>query len=111
MKSHRNVLMVLALSSASAALVAATPLTRKAAAALAKKEVPNGTIVSSEREKEEGYDIWSLDVRSSDGKHLYELQYEVSTGKLVSRKEESKEEERKEAAQDKKKAQDQRKKR
>jgi len=88
-----------------ASLAAVPSLTRKDAVNLALREVPKGRVLSAEREKEGGKEIWSLDVQSSDRKHVFELQYEVSTGKLVSRKEESKEEQRKETERDRKKTQ------
>src|SRR5664279_85512 len=69
------------------------------------QEVPGGKILSVEREVEKGKDVWSLDVRSADGKHVFELQYEAATGKLVSREEESSKKQKEEAAQDAKKAQ------
>ena len=59
-------------------------LSRAEAEKRALQEVPGGKILSVEREVEKGKDGWSLDVRSADGKHVFELQYEAATGKLVS---------------------------
>jgi DNA-binding beta-propeller fold protein YncE len=81
-------------------LEAGTNLTRQKAVTLAQEEVPQGKILSVEREREGGHDVWSLDVQSGDGKHVIELQYDVETGKLLSRKEESPEEQKREAATD-----------
>lgn len=80
-------------------------LSRAEAEKRALQEVPGGKILSVEREVEKGKDVWSLDVRSADGKHVFELQYEAATGKLVSREEESSKKQKEEAAQDVKKAQ------
>jgi DNA-binding beta-propeller fold protein YncE len=80
-------------------------LSRAEAEKRALQEVPGGKILSVEREVEKGKDVWSLDVRSADGKHVFELQYEAVTGKLVSREEESPNKQKEEAAQDAKKAQ------
>ena len=87
-----------------AAPLFADDLTRADAEKRASQDVKGGKILSVEREVEKGKDVWSLDVRSADGKHVYELQYEVSTGKLVSREEESPKRQKQEAAADKKKA-------
>ena len=80
----------------------AAELTRATAQKLALQEVQGGKILSIEREVENGKDVWSLDVRSADGKHVYELQYAVATGALVSREEESPERQKQEAAEDRK---------
>jgi len=84
--------------------VPAGELSRDEAVAQALREVPGGKVLSVEREKENGAVVWSLDVRSKDGKHVFELQFEVATGKLVARKEESADEQKKEAEQDRKEA-------
>jgi hypothetical protein len=80
-------------------------LSRAEAEKRALQEVPGGKILFVEWEVEKGKDVWSLDVRSADGKHIFELQYEAATGKLVSREEESSKKQKEEAAQDVKKAQ------
>ena len=50
--------------------------------ALAK--VPNGTIKSSELEREKGKLIWSFDIAKSGTRNITEVQVDAKTGKIVS---------------------------
>jgi uncharacterized membrane protein YkoI len=50
--------------------------------ALAK--VPNGTIKSSELEREKGKVIWSFDIAKSGTRNITEVQVDAKTGKIVS---------------------------
>ena len=82
----------------------AEEMTRQKAEAQARKDVAGGKILSVEREVENGKDVWSLDVRSADGKRVIEVQYLVATGALVSREEETPRKQKQEAAADKRAA-------
>ena len=50
--------------------------------ALAK--VPNGTIKSSELERENGRLIWSFDIAKAKTRNITEVQVDAKTGKIVS---------------------------
>ena len=65
------------------------------AAALAK--VPNGTIKSSELEKEHGRLVWSFDITQPGAKDLTEVQIDAKTGEIASVKKETPAHEAKEA--------------
>ena len=62
----------------------------------------NGKIKSEELEKEEGKQIYSLDLEMADG--LHEVNVDAATGKLIDDKIENAADEAKEAAQDKQEA-------
>ncbi|MEO6324217.1 MAG: YncE family protein [Thermoanaerobaculia bacterium] len=94
----RSVRVVLVASSLLALPLAAAEMTRQAAEAQALKDVAGGKILSIEREVENGRDVWSLDVRTADGKHVMEVQYLASTGAFVAKKEETPKEQAREKA-------------
>src|SRR6516162_1403632 len=47
-------------------------------------EVPNGTIKSSELERENGRLIWSFDIAKAKTRNITEVQVDAKTGKIVS---------------------------
>ena len=47
-------------------------------------EVPNGTIKSSELERENGRLIWSFDIAKAKTRNMTEVQVDAKTGKIVS---------------------------
>lgn len=63
----------------------------------ALKKVPNGSVKSSELEKENGKLVWSFDISQPSAKGVTEVQVDALTGKIVSLKSETPAQEAKEA--------------
>lgn len=78
-------------------------ITPEQARATAQAKEPNGTIESSELEKENGKLVYSFDIRNEKGT-ITEVQVDAKTGKVVSVEEEDKQAEEKEKQEDAKKA-------
>ena len=95
--------LVVVMSICSSAQAKPSPkITKEQAKATALKQ-ENGTIKSSELEKEHGRWIYSFDIATSDGVH--EVNVDANTGKVVEDSKETAADEAKEAAQEKKKDQ------
>lgn len=62
---------------------------------------PNGKIINSELEEENGYLVWSFDISKPDTKNITEIQVDAKTGKIVSTQIETPADQSKEAAVDK----------
>ena len=80
-----------------AALKAEANITQAQAQATALAKVPDGTIKSSELEREHGRLIWSFDVARPSSKGVTEVQVDAKTGKIVLVKRETSAQEAKEA--------------
>ncbi len=72
-----------------AALTAQAKISEVDARAIALAKVPNGTVQSSELEKENGLLIWSFDVAKPQNKNITEVQVDAITGKIASVKTET----------------------
>ncbi|GAA0723380.1 PepSY domain-containing protein [Dokdonella soli] len=70
------------------------------ARATALQKVPDGTIASSELEKEHGKLIWSFDIKRPNSKDITEVQVDAKTGAIVSTQVESPADQVREAAAD-----------
>jgi uncharacterized membrane protein YkoI len=78
-------------------------ISEKTARATALKEVPNGKVVSSELERENGNLIWSYDIRVAGKSGIEEVTVNAITGAVVTHEHETPKAEKKEAAAEKKK--------
>lgn len=85
-----------------AKLAAEAKISEADARTTALAKVPDGTVSSSELEKEHGKLIWSFDIAKAGSKNITEVQVDAKTGKVVSTKTETPSSERKEAAAEKK---------
>ena len=65
-------------------------------------KVPDGTIASSELEKEHGKLIWSFDIKRPNSKDITEVQVDAKTGTIVSTQVESPADQARETAADSK---------
>ena len=83
-----------------AALQAEAKVSLETARATALKEVPNGTVKSSELEREGGKLIYSFDITVPSKSGIEEVNVNAIDGSVVNKKHESAATERKEAAQD-----------
>jgi uncharacterized membrane protein YkoI len=68
------------------------------ATATALAKVPNGTVSSTELEKEHGRLIWSFDIEKPGTKNITEVHVDARSGKILSEKTETPRTEAKEAA-------------
>lgn len=75
---------------------ATVTLTQATEKALAK--VPNGTVKSSELEREHGRLIWSFDISKPTSKNVTEVNVDAKTGKIVAVHTETPAKEKREAA-------------
>ena len=75
-------------------------VTESQAQATALSKVPNGTVQSSELEKEGGRLIWSFDIARPSVKGVTEVHVDAKTGKIVSVKRETVSQEAREAKTD-----------
>lgn len=78
-------------------LQAQAKITEADARATALAKVPNGTVKSSELEKEHGKLVWSFDITSPASKDITEVQVDAKSGKIASVKKETAAAEAKEA--------------
>lgn len=86
------------------ALAKKAKITEDAAAAMAQKRFPKGTIDAVELENENGKLIWSYDIKTAGKKGIDEVNIDAYTGKMVGVGHESPATERKEDAADAKAA-------
>lgn len=77
-------------------------VSEKTARATALKEVPNGKIVASELERENGNLIWSFDIKVAGKTGIEEVTVNAVTGAVVTHEHETPKAEKKEAAAEKK---------
>jgi hypothetical protein len=70
-------------------LKAEATVSQTTAQSTAMAKVPNGTIKSSELERENGKLVWSFDISSPSSKAITEVQVDAKTGVIVSNKQES----------------------
>ena len=77
-------------------------VSEKTARATALKEVPNGKIVASELERENGNLIWSFDIKVAGKTGIEEITVNAITGAVVTHEHETPKAEKKEAAAEKK---------
>jgi uncharacterized membrane protein YkoI len=82
-------------------LAAQAKVTRNAATATALARVPNGTVQSSELEKEHGKLIWSFDIQQPDSRDVIEVQVDATTGRIIATSRETAADQEREAAADK----------
>jgi uncharacterized membrane protein YkoI len=87
-------------SESQASLQAEAKISMETARTTALKEVPNGTVKSSELEREKGKLIYSFDVSVPGKSGIEEVNVSAIDGSVVSKHHESAATERKEAAQD-----------
>lgn len=85
-------------------LQAEAKVSEAVATATALARVPNGTVSSTELEKEHGRLIWSFDITKPGTKNITEVHVDAKSGKVLSRKTESARTEAKEAAAEAKEA-------
>lgn len=85
-----------------AQLQAEAKITETAARATALKEVPNGTVKSSELEREHGKLIYSFDISAPGKSGVEEVNVNAIDGSVVAKEHESAKTEKKEAAQESK---------
>ena len=85
-----------------AQLQAEAKITETAARATALKEVPNGTVKSSELEREKGKLIYSFDISAPGKSGVEEVNVNAIDGTVVAKEHESAKTEKKEAAQESK---------
>lgn len=83
------------------ALKSEAKVTLEAAARTALAKVPDGTIKSSELEREHGMLIWSFDISKPKSKNIYEVQVDAKTGTVVSETTETPKQQRAEAVKEK----------
>jgi hypothetical protein len=70
-------------------LKAEATVSQTTAQSTAMAKVPNGTITSSELERENGKLVWSFDISSPSSRAVTEVQVDAKTGAIVSTKQES----------------------
>jgi hypothetical protein len=80
-----------------AALLSEARVTRAQANSMALAKVPNGTVKSSELEREHGRLVWSLDIAEPSKRGVKEIQIDAKSGKIVLMKIESEAQEAHEA--------------
>lgn len=80
-----------------AALTAEAKITEAQAKTTALAKVPNGTVKSSELEREHGRLVWSFDLSKPSAKGVTEVQVDAKSGKIVLVKKETPAQETKEA--------------
>ena len=97
-------LNVLAADAIPSKLQAEAKVSQAAATATALAKVPNGTVSSTELEKEHGKLIWSFDIAKPGSKHMTEIHVNAKSGKVMSIKTETRQQEAKEAAAEAKEA-------
>jgi uncharacterized membrane protein YkoI len=95
------VFTVLADKYTEAQLQAEAKITKTAAEQTALAKVPNGTIKSSELEKEHGKLVWSFDIAVPNSKNITEVLVDAKTGKIAAVEIETPQQQAKEAAEDK----------
>jgi uncharacterized membrane protein YkoI len=95
---HRTVKKV----ESQAALQKEAKISEETARATALGQVPNGTVKSSELEREHGKLIYSVDITVPGKKGIQEVNVNAIDGSIVSREHETAKMEKKEAAQEKK---------
>jgi hypothetical protein len=95
------VFTVLAGKHTEAQLHAEAKITKAAAEQTALAKLPNGTVKSSELEKEHGKLVWSFDIAVPNSKNITEVQVDAKTGKIAAVEIETPHHEAKEAAEDK----------
>ena len=88
---------VFAAEAPNAALMSEAKITEAQAKSTALAKVPNGTVKSSELEREKGKLVWSFDISQPSAKGVTEIQVDAITGKIVSLKTETPAQEAKEA--------------
>ena len=93
--------LVLATAMSQDALKAEAKVTEADARATALTTVPSGTVQSAELENEHGKLVWSFDIKDSKSPKVIEIQVDAKTGRIVSKKTESRAEQAKEAKADK----------
>jgi uncharacterized membrane protein YkoI len=81
-----------------AQLQAEAKITKVAAEQTALAKVPNGTIKSSELEKEHGKLVWSFDIAVPNSKNITEVLVDAKTGKIAAVEIETPRQQTKEAA-------------
>jgi len=98
-KTHKK-----AMKESQAALQKEAKISEETARATALKEVPNGTVKSSELEREHGKLIYSYDISVPGKSGVEEVNVNAIDGSVVAKQHESAKTEKKEAAQEKKTA-------
>ena len=83
-----------------AALLAQAKVGREEATNIALARVHNGTVRSTELEKEHGKLVWSFDIAQPQTKDIKEVQVDAGSGKIVAVETETPAQQRKEAAQE-----------
>lgn len=94
MRAHRKVVK----SDRQAALRKEAKISEDAARATALKEVPNGTVKSSELERENGKLIYSFDIAAPGKSGVEEVNVDAIDGSVVAKERETAKTEKKEAA-------------
>lgn len=84
-----------------AQIQAEAKITKAHAEQTALSKVPNGTVKSSELEKEHGKLVWSFDIAVPNSKNITEVQVDAKTGKIAAVAIETPQDQAKEAAEDK----------
>jgi uncharacterized membrane protein YkoI len=84
-----------------ATLLKQAKVTEEQATKIASAKVPDGTVKSSELEREHGKLIWSFDISRPGSRAITEIQVDAKTGKIVSLQTESVRDQAKEAKADK----------
>jgi uncharacterized membrane protein YkoI len=84
-----------------ATLLKQAKVTEEQATKIASAKVPDGTVKSSELEREHGKLIWSFDIARPGSRAITEIQVDAKTGKIVSLQTESVRDQAKEAKADK----------
>ncbi len=97
-------LTVLAGDAIPSKLQAEAKVSQAAATATALAKVPNGSVSSTELEREHGKLIWSFDIAKPGSKNMTEVHINAKSGKVMSIKTETPEKEAKEAAAEAKEA-------
>ena len=93
-----------AAESTQASLMKQVKISKAVAAKTALTKVPNGTIKSSELEKEHGALVWSFDIAIPKSKNIHEVQVNAVTGVIAHMEIETPKDQADELAQDRKEA-------
>ena len=79
-----------------AKLQAEAGITKTQAETIALARVPNGTVKTSELEKEKGRLIWSFDITTPDSKDITEVNVDAKSGEVIAVTKETPEQEKNE---------------
>ncbi len=79
-----------------ARLQAEAGITKTQAETIALARVPNGTVKTSELEKEKGRLIWSFDITTPDSKDITEVNVDATSGEIIAATKETPEQEKNE---------------